>query len=73
MVAKLNILNANNTFQENAFVKKKPPCSQNSNIFELLIRRGKNLHGDSSSFGAYGQLLARYFFLPLNRKFTSYV
>lgn len=50
-------------FQESAtFLKKKPNCSQSSNIFELLIRHGKKLHVNFSSFAAYGQFLARYFF-----------
>lgn len=41
MVAKLETVNVRNTSQE--IVKEKPPCSQGSNISELLIRRGKIL------------------------------
>lgn len=70
MVAKLETVNVRNTFQK--IVKEKPHCSHSSNIFEPLIRRGKNPHGNSSSFGAYGFLLARCVF-TIDRKFTSYV
>lgn len=70
MVAKLETVNVRNTSQE--IVKEKPPCSQGSNISEPLIRRGKNPHGGSGSFGAYGFLLARCA-ATTDRKFTSCV
>lgn len=46
MVAKLETVNVRNTFQK--IVKEKPHCSHSSNIFEPLIRHGKNPHGNSA-------------------------